>query len=61
MMMLTVVAVGDLCTEAVEAAEAVVQVIFNESDTLFLQLINQKVICHLISAFYKSGEISKAF
>ena len=52
MMMLTVVAVGDLCTEAVEAAEAVVQVIFNESDTLFLQLINQKVICHLISAFY---------
>ena len=51
MMMLTVVAVGDLCTEAVEAAEAVVQVIFNESHTLFLQL-NQKMICHLISAFY---------
>ena len=29
-MMLAVVAVGDPCTEAVEAAEAVVQVIFND-------------------------------
>ena len=50
--MLALAAVGDLCTEAVEAAEAVVQVIFNKIDALFLQL-NQKVMidCHLITVF----------
>ena len=54
-MMLAVVAVGDLCTEAVEAAEAVVQVIFNKIDALFLQL-NQKEMtdCHLITVFCTS-------
>ena len=36
------VAVGDLCTEAVEAAEAVVQVIFNEITATFF-LSNQKI------------------
>ena len=41
-MMLAVVAVGDLCTEAVEAAEAVVQVIFNEITATFF-LSNQKI------------------
>ena len=46
-MMLAVVAVGDLCTEAVEAAEAVVQVIFNEIKVIFLPL-NRKWMtdCH---------------
>ena len=41
-MMLAVVAVGGLCTEAVEAAEAVVQVIFNEIKATFF-LLNQKI------------------